>query len=112
MSYAVCLTRSAIASPAEMRALCRTLDAVDTQAIAAGDRACSLVVREATAAGQGWWVGKVQEMGYQGSGPVSRRRPLCVSSRSASSTTGARSASPGRSPARSKRASCRSACPV
>ena len=52
----------------KMRALCRTLDAVDTQAIAAGEPAFAvLVVREADRLpGQGWWVGKVQEMGYQG----------------------------------------------
>ena len=52
----------------KMRALCRTLDAVDTQAVAAGEPAFAvLVVREADRLpGQGWWVGKVQEMGYQG----------------------------------------------
>jgi hypothetical protein len=52
----------------KMRALCRTLDAVDQQAIGAGEPALAvLVVREADRLpGQGWWVGKVQEMGYQG----------------------------------------------
>lgn len=52
----------------KMRALCKTLDAVDNQAIEAGEPAFAvLVVREADGLpGQGWWVGKVQEMGYQG----------------------------------------------
>jgi hypothetical protein len=52
----------------KMRAVCRTLDAVDQQAVAAGEPELAvLVVREADRLpGQGWWVGKVQEMGYQG----------------------------------------------
>ena len=52
----------------KMRALCKTLDAVDNQAIAAGEPAFAvLVVREADRLpGQGWWVGKVQELGYEG----------------------------------------------
>jgi hypothetical protein len=52
----------------KMRALCRTLDAVDTEAIAAGEPELAvLVVREADRLpGQGWWVGKVREMGYEG----------------------------------------------
>jgi hypothetical protein len=52
----------------KMRAVCRTLDAVDEQATAAGEPELAvLVVREADRLpGQGWWVGKVQQMGYQG----------------------------------------------
>src|SRR5437868_3663043 len=52
----------------KMRALCKTLDAVDRQAAEAGEPDLAvLVVREADRLpGQGWWVGKVQEMGYQG----------------------------------------------
>src|SRR3954464_3913322 len=52
----------------KMRALCRTLDAVDNQALAGGEPEFAvLVVGEADRLpGQGWWVGKVREMGYQG----------------------------------------------
>jgi hypothetical protein len=52
----------------KMRALCKTLDALDRQAAAAGEPDLAvLVVREADRLpGQGWWVGKVQEMGYEG----------------------------------------------
>jgi hypothetical protein len=52
----------------KMRALCKTLDAVDNQAIAAGEPELAvLVVRESDRLpGQGWWVGKVQQMGYEG----------------------------------------------
>jgi hypothetical protein len=52
----------------KMRALCKTLDAVDRKAIEAGEPELAvLVVREADRLpGQGWWVGKVQEMGYAG----------------------------------------------
>jgi hypothetical protein len=52
----------------KMGALCKTLDALDNQAAAAGEPDLAvLVVREADRLpGQGWWVGKVQEMGYQG----------------------------------------------
>jgi len=52
----------------KMRALCKTLDAVDNQAVAAGEPELAvLVVREADRLpGQGWWVGKVQELGYEG----------------------------------------------
>ncbi|HVZ02279.1 MAG TPA: hypothetical protein VHA35_22425 [Dongiaceae bacterium] len=53
----------------KMRALCRTLDAVDTRAVAAGEPELAvLVVREADRLpGQGWWVGKVRALGYAGS---------------------------------------------
>ena len=52
----------------KMRALCRTLDAVDAQATAAGEPELAvLVVREADRLpGQGWWVGKVQQVEYEG----------------------------------------------
>ena len=69
----------------KMRALCKTLDAVDTAAIAAGEPELAvLVVRESDRLpGQGWWVGKVHELGYEGlwTGPaamdfVRRRQKL------------------------------------
>jgi hypothetical protein len=52
----------------KMRALCSTLDALDNQALEAGEpNLAVLVVRESDGLpGQGWWVGKVHEMGYQG----------------------------------------------
>jgi hypothetical protein len=52
----------------KMRALCRTHDALDQEAAAAGEPDLAvLVVRESDGLpGQGWWVGKVHEMGYQG----------------------------------------------
>jgi len=52
----------------KMRALCKTLDAVDNQAVAAGEpELAALVVRESDRLpGQGWWVGKVHALGYQG----------------------------------------------
>jgi hypothetical protein len=52
----------------KMRAVCRTLDAVDQRAVEAGEPALAvLVVREADRLpGQGWWVSKVQETGYEG----------------------------------------------
>ena len=52
----------------KMRAVCRTLDAVDTQAVEAGEPELAvLVVRESDRLpGQGWWVGKVQQAGYEG----------------------------------------------
>jgi hypothetical protein len=52
----------------KMRALCKTLDAVDQRAVeAGGPELAVLVVREADRLpGQGWWVGKVREMGYDG----------------------------------------------
>jgi hypothetical protein len=52
----------------KMRALCKTLDAVDNQAVAAGEpELAALVVRESDRLpGQGWWVGKAHELGYQG----------------------------------------------
>lgn len=51
-----------------MRALCRTLDAIDEAGREAGEPelAC-LVVRESDRLpGQGWWVGKVHRLGYEG----------------------------------------------
>lgn len=50
-----------------MRALCRTLDAVDRQGAAAGEPALAvLVVRESDGLpGQGWWVGSAAR-GYAG----------------------------------------------
>src|ERR1700742_1666650 len=52
----------------KMRALCRTLDAIDEEGRAAGEpELAALVVRESDRLpGQGWWVGKVNRLGYEG----------------------------------------------
>jgi hypothetical protein len=52
----------------KMRALCRTLDAIDAVGIAEGEPELAvLVVRESDGLpGQGWWVSKVRELGYEG----------------------------------------------
>ena len=52
----------------KMRALCRTLDAIDEAGRAAGEpELAALVVRESDRLpGQGWWVGKVNRLGYEG----------------------------------------------
>jgi hypothetical protein len=52
----------------KMRALCRTLDAVDEAGREAGEPALAvLVVRESDRLpGQGWWAGKVNRLGYEG----------------------------------------------
>lgn len=56
-----------------MRAVCKTLDAIDTAAAAAGEPELAvLVVRETDRLpGQGWWTGARQAYGYDGawSGP-------------------------------------------
>jgi hypothetical protein len=51
-----------------MRALCRTLDAIDEEGRARGEpELAALVVRESDGLpGQGWWVGKVYRLGYEG----------------------------------------------
>ena len=51
-----------------MRALCRTLDAIDEAGRAAGEpELAALVVRESDRLpGQGWWIGKVHRLGYEG----------------------------------------------
>lgn len=51
-----------------MRALCRTLDAIDEAGREAGEpELAALVVRESDRLpGQGWWVGKVYRLGYEG----------------------------------------------
>ena len=98
----------------KMRALCRTLDAVDTAAIAAGEPELAvLVVRESDRLpGQGWWVGKVHELGYEGlwTGPaamdfVRRRQNLAFDYWAASKKRGRpkRAAKPA-PPARKRRA--------
>lgn len=53
----------------KMRALCKTLDAIDTQGDAAGEPALAvLVVREGDRLpGQGWWVAAADSRGYAGS---------------------------------------------
>jgi hypothetical protein len=52
----------------KMRALCRTLDAIDEAGREAGEpELAALVVRESDRLpGQGWWVGKVHQLGYEG----------------------------------------------
>jgi hypothetical protein len=52
----------------KMRALCRALDAIDDTGRKAGEpELAALVVRESDRLpGQGWWVGKVNRLGYEG----------------------------------------------
>ncbi|MEH3098772.1 ribose-phosphate pyrophosphokinase [Sphingomonas adhaesiva] len=52
----------------KMRALCRTLDAIDRQAAPDGEPPLAvLVVREGDRLpGQGWWLGAAQARGYRG----------------------------------------------
>jgi len=52
----------------KMRALCKTLDAIDQRAAAAGEPELAvLVVRESDKLpGQGWWVGAEASRGYKG----------------------------------------------
>lgn len=61
----------------KMRALCRTLDAIDAAGAAAGEPdLAALVVREADGLpGQGWWVGRAAMCGYDGAwtGPDASR---------------------------------------
>jgi hypothetical protein len=53
----------------KMRAVCKTLDAIDTAAAAAGEPELAvLVVRESDRLpGQGWWTGAAEHPSYQGS---------------------------------------------
>lgn len=53
----------------KMRALCRTLTAIDDEGPAKGEpELAALVVRESDRLpGQGWWVDKVYRLGYEGS---------------------------------------------
>jgi hypothetical protein len=52
----------------KMRMLCRTIDAIDKAGRAAGEpELAALVVRESDRLpGQGWWVGKMRRLGYEG----------------------------------------------
>lgn len=52
----------------KMRAVCKTLDAIDERAAAAGEPELAvLVVRESDRLpGQGWWVGAEASRGYKG----------------------------------------------
>ena len=52
----------------KMRAVCRTLDAIDEAAAATGEPALAvLVVRESDRLpGQGWWIGSAERHGYSG----------------------------------------------
>jgi hypothetical protein len=53
----------------KMRAVCKTLDAIDRQAAEAGEPELAvLVVRESDGLpGQGWWTGAAETRGYRGS---------------------------------------------
>ena len=53
----------------KMRALCKTLTAIDEEAAAAGEPELAvLVVRQSDGLpGQGWWVGSAEQHGYAGS---------------------------------------------
>jgi len=53
----------------KMRAVCKTLDAIDQHAVAVGEPELAvLVVRESDRLpGQGWWVGAETSRGYKGS---------------------------------------------
>lgn len=61
----------------KMRAYCRTLDAIDAAAAAAGEPGLAvLVVRESDRLpGQGWWTGAAEAHGYRGewTGPEAAR---------------------------------------
>lgn len=52
----------------KMRAVCKTLDAIDTAAAAVGEPELAvLVVRESDRLpGQGWWTGALEHRGYSG----------------------------------------------
>ncbi|MEH3159606.1 MAG: ribose-phosphate pyrophosphokinase [Sphingomonas taxi] len=52
----------------KMRALCATLDRIDTDGAVAGEPGLAvLVVRQSDALpGQGWWIGNVERGGYTG----------------------------------------------
>ena len=67
LSYSGLLERLGLRfSRPKMRALCRTLDAIDEAGVAAGEpRLAVLVVREGDRLpGQGWWIGHVRATGY------------------------------------------------
>jgi hypothetical protein len=61
----------------KMRAVCKTLDAIDAKGAAAGEPGLAvLVVRESDKLpGQGWWVGTEASRGYKGAwtGPEAER---------------------------------------
>lgn len=69
VSYAGLLGRLGLAfSRPKMRALCRTLDRIDADAMIAGEPELAvLVVRAADGLpGQGWWTGHAADTGYAG----------------------------------------------
>ncbi|WP_244501563.1 ribose-phosphate pyrophosphokinase [Sphingomonas gellani] len=69
VSYSGLLGRLGLAfSRPKMRALCRTLDRIDADAVVADEPELAvLVVRAADGLpGQGWWTGHVAETGYAG----------------------------------------------
>lgn len=69
LSYAGLLHRLGLRfTRPKMRALCRTLDAIDAAGAAAGEPGLAvLVVRESDGLpGQGWWIGHARDTGYAG----------------------------------------------
>jgi hypothetical protein len=73
-----------------MRALNKTLDAIDTAGMVAGEpELAMLVVRESDQVpGQGWWVGSALPWVMTGCGQVRRRWSSSAGSRSTHSTAG------------------------
>jgi hypothetical protein len=69
ISYADLLDRMGHAfSRPKMRALCKTLGAVDDAAVAKGEPefACLVVRQSDRLPGDGWWVSEAERLGYQG----------------------------------------------
>jgi len=69
ISYADLLDRMGHAfSRPKMRALCKTLGAVDDAAVAKGEPefACLVVRQSDRLPGDGWWVTEAERLGYQG----------------------------------------------
>jgi hypothetical protein len=78
LSYSALLARLGVRfSRPKMRALCRTLDAIDRAGAAAGEPELAvLVVRESDRLpGQGWWTAHARDTGYAGAweGPAAAR---------------------------------------
>src|SRR3954466_4348739 len=69
ISYADLLDRMGHAfSRPKMRAVCKTLGAVDAAAVARGEPefACLVVRQSDRLPGDGWWVSEAERLGYQG----------------------------------------------
>ncbi|WP_254606284.1 ribose-phosphate pyrophosphokinase [Sphingomonas bacterium] len=75
VSYSALLMRLGVRfTRPRMRALCRTMDAIDRAGRGAGEPDLAvLVVRESDRLpGQGWWIARAEALGYRGAwtGPV------------------------------------------